>query len=316
MKRPAFLQVATLAIFVAGLAYLVWLGYGAVPLLFPPATPTPATAFSGAQALAMAQRQCDFGARPVGSPAGKQTGDWIIAQLKDLGWEVQTHEFDWNGVPVRNIIAKVGTGPIVMVGAHYDTRPVADNDPDPAARTQPIVGANDGASGVAVLLELARVLDRASLSNEVWLTFFDAEDMGRLPGWDWAVGSRQFAESLTTLPEQMILLDMIGDTNQRFPFEGNSNPQLRSQIWQLAAEMGYGDVFVPVQGQGIIDDHIAFIERGVPAVDIIDFDYPYWHTTSDTCDKLSPDSLERVGRVVKAWLEGSRPTLPASTTAQ
>lgn len=312
MKRPALMQVAALTVFVIALAYLAWLGYGALPLLFPPPTPTPPLVFSGAQAMAMAQRQCDFGARPAGSAAGKLTGDWIVSQLKDSGWEVQTQEFEQNGVPIRNIIAKAGSGPILMVGAHYDTRPLADNDPDPAARTQPIVGANDGASGVAVLLELARVLDKDRLGKEVWLAFFDAEDMGRLPGWDWGAGSRQFAQSLTTLPQQMVLLDMVGDTNQRFPFEGNSNPQLRAEIWQLAAQMGFGDVFVPVQGQAIIDDHIAFIERGVPAVDIIDFDYPYWHTTADTCDKLSPASLERVGKVVKAWLERAQPNLPAS----
>ncbi len=308
MRRPAVLQVAVMAIFVFALAYLVWLGYGALPLLLP--TPTPSPSFSGAQALALAQRQCEFGPRPSGTEANRQTGDWIIAQLKAAGWQVETQEITWNGVPLRNIVAKAGKGPAVLVAAHYDTRPVADQDPNPEAQTQPIVGGNDGASGVAVLLELARVLDRGRLTNEVWLAFFDGEDRGRLPGWDWGQGARLYVQSLKSLPAQMVLLDMVGDSNQRFPYEGNSNPQLRAQIWALAGRMGFGNVFVPVQGQALTDDHIPFIAAGVPAVDIIDFDYPYWHTTADTCDKLDPASLDRVGKVVQAWLAGAALAAP------
>lgn len=305
-------QVSTLLVFALALIYLGWLGYGALPQpptptpVPPTPTPQPPAVFDGNLALSLAQQQCEFGPRPTGSPAGRQTGDWIIDRLKASGWAVETHEFTWNGVPVRNIIAKGGQGPVLMISAHYDTRPVADRDPDPAQQNTPIVGANDGASGVAVLLELARVLDRALLQNEIWLTFFDAEDAGNLPGWEWGVGSTRLAGDLQTLPWAMILLDMIGDQNQRFPFEVNSDPALRQQLWNLAAELGYGEVFIPEPGLPIIDDHIGFIRRGVPSVDIIDFDYPYHHTTADTCDKLSVESLTRVGRLMEVYVEEAR----------
>ncbi len=302
--RPA--QVITLLIFVLALSYLGWVGYGALPQ--PTPTPTPAPVFSGAGALALAQAQCDFGPRPTGSPANRRTGDWIIAQLEAQGWRVETHEFLWNGTPVRNILAQSHPSAgddFILVGAHYDTRLIADQDPDPARRGEPILGGNDGASGVAVLLELARVLDKDRLPRPVWLAFFDAEDNGRIPGWDWIIGSTRLAETMEVLPAAMILVDMVGDADQRFLLEGNSDPELARTIWELAARLGYGDVFVPEPGPTVIDDHIGFIRRGVPSVDIIDFEYPYWHTTADTCDKLSAISLERVGRVLETYLERS-----------
>ncbi len=303
MKRNSinFVQAGVLLILVVALAYLGWLGYGALPE--PAPTPEPKLIFDGNSALALAETQCDFGPRPSGSATGWDTGDWIIAQLQEAGWQVETDEFVWNGVTARNIIARAGEGPPIMLGAHYDTRLIADKDPDPNLRNVPVLGGNDGASGVAVLLELARVLNTGDLTNEVWLTFFDAEDNGRIEGWDWAVGSTHLAENLQALPAAMILVDMVGDADQRFPYETNSDPLLREQIWGLADELGYGDVFVAEPGTAIIDDHLAFIAKGVPAVDIIDFDYPYWHTTSDTCEKLSADSLERVGRLLEVYLE-------------
>lgn len=307
--RPA--QVLTMFIFALGLVYLGWLGYGALPALLPTPTPTPVPQFEADRALALAQAQCDFGPRPSGSPTNRQTGDWIGEVLEAEGWTVETHEFLWNGTPVRNLIAKAGpddadAGPI-MVGAHYDTRLVADQDPDPNRRQEPVIGGNDGASGVAVLLELARVLDKEKLPSEVWLTFFDAEDNGDLPGWElWGIGSTRLAEDLAAaedLPAAMILLDMIGDEQQLIPFEGNSDPALSQAIFDLAAEMGFGESFPQIAGPAMIDDHIAFIQKGVPSVDLIDFDYPYWHTTADTCDKLNAASLERVGKLLVRVLE-------------
>lgn len=303
MRRLAMgpLQIGTLLVFIIALIYLGWLGYGTLPE--PTPTPVPALTFDGNRALALAQAQCDFGPRPTGSAASIATGDWIIEQLETQGWAVETHEFLWNEIPVRNIIATAGSGPAIIVGAHYDTRLFADQDPDPALRTAPILGGNDAASGAAVLLELAHVLDTDALQNEVQLAFFDAEDNGDIEGWQWAIGSTRLAEELVDLPAAMILLDMIGDTEQRLPFEINSDPALSQQLWALAADLGYGDVFVPEPGYTLIDDHLGFIDRGIPAVDIIDFDYPHWHTTADTCDKLSPESLGRVGHVLEVYLE-------------
>lgn len=259
-------------------------------------------AFDGGCAIQHVEAQMAFGPRPTGSQASLLVGDYIIAQLQIAGWEATTQSFVYQGVEGRNIIGRQGEGdPIRIIAAHYDTRRQADRDPE--TPDQPVPGANDGASGVAVLLELAFVLDWDTISGEVWLVFFDAEDNGRLDDWDWIVGSRHFADQLTVTPQYLILVDMVGDADQQLYYEGNSEPALREQIWALAAELGYSDYFIPTQRHALIDDHIPFVERGIPAVDIIDFDYPYWHTTADTIDKLDPASLERVGSTLEIFIE-------------
>jgi Zn-dependent M28 family amino/carboxypeptidase len=145
--------------------------------------------------------------------------------------------------------------------------------------------------------------------HQVWLTFFDAEDDGDLGGWDWIVGSRQFAQFVNRQRaagidfQAMALVDMVADSDQQFYWEGNSDPPLREKIWATAAELGYGQEFIPSVKYTMIDDHIPFRDLGIPSVDIIDFDYPYWHTTQDTLDKISADSLERIGRTLEVWLE-------------
>ncbi len=269
----------------------------------PTATPV-ALRFDGERAYEQVLAQEAFGPRPTGSQAGWATGDYIIEQLEALGWTVETQEFVFQGVRGRNVIGKAGQGPVVIVGAHYDTRPVADQDPDPANRQQPILGANDGGSGVAVLLELARVLDRGALDRQVWLTFFDAEDRGRLDGWPFSVGAREMAQNLVVRPQAVVVVDMIGDADQQIYYERNSDPELSAELWAIAADLGYGDYVIPQPKYAIIDDHLPFVEQGIPAVDMIDFDYPYWHTLADTADKVSPTSLERVGRTLEVWLEG------------
>ena len=266
-----------------------------------------ASRFDGTRAYQFVLEQLAFGPRPVGSAAGWKTGDYIIQQLESFGWEVTTQEFIYKGVKGRNIIGKGGSGPVLILGAHYDTRPVADQDPDPAKRTEPILGANDGASGVAVLLELARVLDRAALKREVWMTFFDAEDRGQLDGWPFSVGAMEMARWLPLRPEAMVLVDMVGDADQQIYYEHNSHPELAATIWEVAKSLGYEAYFIPQYKYAIIDDHLPFAQRGIPAVDIIDFDYPYWHTVQDTADKVSAASLERVGHTLQVWLE----SLPA-----
>lgn len=258
--------------------------------------------FDGERAFEHVVAQCDLGPRPIGSAAGWATGDYIIAELEELGWTVTSQEFTYRGVKGRNIAGQQGSGPIVILGAHYDTRPYADYDP--VDKNQPILGANDGASGVAVLLELARSLDERKIQKEVWLVFFDAEDRGNLDGWPFSVGAEFFAEALEETPEYVIVVDMIGDMDQSLFFERNSDPTLQEQIWTIAADLGYREYFVPEYKWSIMDDHVPFVKRGVKAVDVIDFDYPYWHTTQDTPDKVSPESLQRVGRVLEELLEG------------
>jgi glutaminyl-peptide cyclotransferase len=291
------------------------------PIVTPRATaippPTPTTVitaavtttdlkFDGGRAYQFVLDQVAIGPRPTGSEAGWKTGDYIIEQLKTLGWKVSTQEFVFKGVRGRNIIGKGGAGPIIILGAHYDTRPAAEKDPDPTQWGEPILGANDGASGVAVLLELARVLPRDSLKRQVWLTFFDAEDRGRLDDWPFSVGAMDLARRLTLRPEAVVVVDMIGDMDQHIYYEGFSHPELSAEIWDVAERLGYRDHFIPEIKHNIIDDHLPFVELGIPATDIIDFDYPYWHTIADTADKVSPDSLERVGRTLQVWVEEKR----------
>ncbi|MFQ6014528.1 MAG: M28 family peptidase [Anaerolineae bacterium] len=260
--------------------------------------------FQGARAYEHALTQCTLGPRPTGSEAARATAAYIIASLQESGWEVETQQFGYRGVTVRNIIASAGQGELIILGAHYDTRPRADRDPHDPSR--PVPGGNDGASGVAVLLELAQVLDPQRLSNQVWLAFFDAEDRGGLDGWPFSVGSSYLAENLSRQPVAVIVVDMVGDADQQLYMERSSSPELLQEVWSTAARLGYGDYFIPRYKWSLVDDHTPFLQRGHTALDIIDFDYPYWHTAADTCDKISAESLERVGRVLEAWLLQSK----------
>jgi Zn-dependent M28 family amino/carboxypeptidase len=156
-----------------------------------------------------------------------------------------------------------------------------------------------------VLLELARTLPRDSVP--IWLVFFDAEDNGDIPGWDWLLGSKAFVATMEVRPKAMILVDMVGDQDLSIPMEANSDPALRASIWSTAARLGYGDVFVARTKYSIEDDHLPFIEAGIPSVDIIDLDYRYWHTTSDLPEHVSARSLQVVGDVLSSWIEAQAP---------
>ncbi len=276
----------------------------------------PSSRFDAARAFAHVSAQMNLGARPTGSAAHRAAGDYILAQLRAANAQTETDEFVFRGVPIRNLVGKItkGRGAVILLGAHYDTRARADQDKsNPNA---PVPGANDGASGVAVLLELARALDAAKLRNEVWFVFFDAEDNGALDScallpppcdatpWPWSVGAEHFAAHLRVTPAAVVIVDMIGDAEQNIYFEQNSDAELQRQLWAIAARLGYDKQFIAEPKWSMEDDHTPFLRRGIRAVDLIDFDYPYWHTTQDTLDKISGASLERVGRVVQAWLEG------------
>lgn len=259
--------------------------------------------FNAARAYEDVRAQMQWVPRDTGTPGWKQTGDYIVAQLRSAGWQVREQRFTYRGQEVRNITGARGQGPTIILGAHYDARRFADYDPDPQKRQQPVPAANDGASGVAVLLELARALRAEDLKHEVQLAFFDAEDNGEIDGWEWGVGSRYMAEHLAKPPAAVVVLDMIGDADLRIPYEMNSTPGLRESIWKVASALGFAQ-FVAEPGYSMIDDHTAFLEQGYPAVDVIDFDYPPWHTTADTLDKVSSASLEAIGMTVEAWLRG------------
>jgi Zn-dependent M28 family amino/carboxypeptidase len=277
---------------------LILLGVGLVLFFQPSAAPI----FDGQNALAYVSYQLELGPRVSGSVAHQRAVSWMVETLQASGWQVEIQETQSMGHPVRNIVAKRGSGqPWIILGAHYDSRILADQDTDPEKQQEPVPGANDGASGVAVLLELARVFPR-NLDKQVWLVFFDAEDNGRIPEWDWILGSRAFAESLTAYPDSVVVIDMIGDANLQIYLEANSDEGLRQQIWKQAAELGYSDVFINQVQHSMLDDHTPFLELGIPALDIIDFDYPYWHTSQDTLDKLSAESLKAVGDTLLSWV--------------
>jgi glutaminyl-peptide cyclotransferase len=274
------------------------------PTPVPAATPTvgPKT-FDGKQAWQDVNYQVNLGPRIPGTQAHQQIIDWMVAELKKAGWAAELQNGTALGHAFQNVVAKRGTGePWLILGAHYDTRMFADQDPDPAKRTQPVPGANDGASGVSVLLELARILPE-NLKSQVWLVFFDVEDQGDIPGWDWILGSTFFANSLTSSPDAVVVIDMIGDANLDIYKERNSSPALVESIWNDAAKAGYSRQFIPQLKFSMLDDHTPFLQRGYQAADLIDFNYPAWHTTADTPDKVSPESLKAVGDTLLLWIE-------------
>lgn len=292
MKQPKRCRIVILAAIL-----LIAIGIVIVFRLFQPE----AVQFNAARAMQDAAAQLAFGPRIPGSEAHRQTVNYIQEQLQAAGWSVEIQQAEVMGHPIQNIIARRGTGsPWYILGSHYDSRMFADHDADPANHTQPVSGANDGAATTAILLELARVLP-ADLQKQVWLVFFDAEDQGSIPGWDWILGSRYFAENLEGQPDGVIVVDMVGDADLQIYYEKNSTPALTHSIWETAAQAGFSQ-FIPSAKFNMLDDHIPFLQRGFPAVDLIDFDYPYWHTTQDTLDKLSEESLYAVGETLRLWL--------------
>ncbi len=264
--------------------------------------PAPAS-FDSSRAYADVQTQVDFGPRIPGTEGHDQARKWIQSELESAGWIVEVQETERMGHPIFNIVAKRNDEPPqIILGAHYDTRKIADHDPKPTNLNKPVPGANDGASGVAVLLELARSLPEDTVP--VWLVFFDTEDNGRIEGWDWILGSRAFVEENALRTEAVVVVDMIGDADLNIYLERNSNVAIRTEIWSTAAGLGYGDKFINEEKYSMLDDHTPFLEAGIPAVDIIDFDYPYWHTTQDTPDKVSAESLGVIGNTLLNWIVG------------
>ena len=267
--------------------------------------------FNAARAFTDLVKQCKFGPRNPGSQAHKSCLEYLASSLHETADEVELQRFTESlpGSPQKtvhltNVIARFGKQPRrIMFCAHWDTRPRADEDPDPSNRNIPVPGANDGASGVAVLLELARILANNPATTGVDIVLFDAEDAGLEGQWEtWCLGSSYFAKSglLTPYHGYAILLDLVGDSDLSLPIEYYSNlyaPVYVKKIWGRAAELGLV-AFKETDGPAVIDDHLNLLKAGIPAVDIIDFNYPYWHTLEDTPDKCSPESLGTVGKLL------------------
>ena len=276
--------------------------------------------FNSERAFSFLEQQCAFGPRNPGSPGYYQCQTFLIEQLKATADTVLLQTFRFTNPLsgeehiMTNLIGRYNpqAEKHVLLGAHWDTRPWADRDPDPARRMEPILGANDGASGVAVLLELAQLMQERKPTLGVDLVFFDGEDMG-LSGdpRSFARGSLAFARDLPIpRPDEAIIVDMIGDADLSIPVERNSleqNPGLVRELWGLARELGL-TAFENRAGVAIFDDHIPLWEEaGIPAVDLIDFFYPnrymnFWHTHQDLPRNCSPASLGQVGTLLTYYI--------------
>lgn len=256
------------------------------------------------------EKQCEFGPRVPGTESHLQCRDYLVETLKKYTPHVSEQAFretiePGNSAVCYNIIANFHPSETrrILLCAHWDTRPWADRDPDPANHKKPVLGASDGASGVAILLEIARIINIVQPNYGVDIVFFDAEDFGTYGNNNsWALGSKRFAQSLVKNyhPEIGILLDLVGDADQQLYMEQNSYKYARhivNHVWNIADEMGI-ETFIPEVMYDVYDDHLNLLEAGIPCIDIIDFDYEYWHTVEDTPDKCSPQSLGNVGKVV------------------
>ncbi len=306
-------------------------GNGIVPVELPE--------FNADRAFADIEHQCDFGPRMPGSAGHQAQLAWMISTLTPLADTVIQQPFSVStpfGGPYdfTNLIAVFSPeapGTITLIGAHWDTRPVADQDPDPDRRDEPVPGANDGGSGVAILLELARIFSQQPPPSPVYLAFFDAEDSGKrgseLPYIGFCMGSNYMAHNWPAQiaqPDRVIVLDLVGgqvqpepagavrivqSSNEYFnlriePYSQSAAPQLVDHIWDIAEFLEHSAFERSSQGY-IIDDHLPFINTlGVPAVDIIDFAPPVWHTVSDTPEHCDPDALEQVGETMLGLVYG------------
>lgn len=277
--------------------------------------------FSADSAYSYIKRQVDFGPRVPNTPEHDACGRWLVAELRRHGAEVTEQKtvvqaFDGNMLSTTNIIGQFNPGAKkrTLLLAHWDTRPWADKDPDPAKRKRAIDGANDGASGVGVLLEIARVLGLHGTDKGIDILFVDAEDWGSEDKEDsWALGAQYFVTHPFKggyYPDEAILLDMVGGEGATFCreyFSEQSAPHLAAKIWAIAKASGFGEYFPDKLGSAVTDDHVQFINAGVPAIDIIDYRegsgfHPSWHTTGDNMQVIDRKTLNAVGQTVLNYL--------------
>ena len=275
------------------------------------------TAFSGARAMEYVRTQLDFGPRVPGTEPHRRTGDWIVAQMRLRADTVIVQSFSHvsssgDTIPMRNILARIKPGETqrVLYVAHWDTRPISDRASNPADRATPVPGANDGASGVALLMAVADVLKNTPPTWGVDLLFVDGEDYGDFTaGRDVLIGAKYFAQHLPApdyRPLFGIVWDMIGDANLGIYQEGHSvrrAPEIVSRVWQTAADLGYTGYFVPRVGESITDDHVPLLDAGLRVIDVIDIEFTAHHTPFDTIDKVSERSLQIVGDVAVKLLQ-------------
>lgn len=282
--------------------------------------------FNADSAYIYLQEQCNFGPRTMNSTAHDKCEKWIIQKFEQYGCKVTTQKATLNGydgTPLRstNIMASYNPEATtrIMFCAHWDCRPWADNDPDSTNWHKPIIAANDAASGVGVMIELARILKGSGLELGVDFICFDAEDYGTPqwfegedPGDTWALGAQYFANNLPEgyAPRYGILLDMVGGVGAKFYREGMSMqyaPAIVKKVWNAARQVGYGSYFPKADGGMITDDHIPVNQTAnIPCIDVIPY-YPdcaqssfgpTWHTIADNMDNIDKNTLKAVGQTM------------------
>lgn len=273
--------------------------------------------FDGERALGYVREQLAFGPRVPGTAAHREAGDWLVRQMEARADTVLVQEWEHvtaagERLPMRNVFARFRPAEEarVLYVAHWDSRPRSESARDSAQRGRPVPGANDGASGTAMLIALADLLRATPPAMGVDLLFVDGEDYGTFgpPDVDVLIGARHFATHLPVeryAPLFGVLWDMVGDRDLRFEQEAHSlreAPEVVARVWETARALGYGDTFVPVQGLAITDDHLPLLEAGLRVIDVIDLEYPWHHTPEDTIDKVSAASLKVVGDVAWALL--------------
>jgi glutaminyl-peptide cyclotransferase len=297
---------------------VVFFGYLALGLL--PSDPVDET-FAGSRALDDVGRQMAFGTRSTGTQGSADMSRWLVQQLTGLGWDVVIQEYSIGGALTgRNLIAvrspeggSTSAAPVGLLVTHYDTRMAADGEADPANQQRPAPGANNGASGTAVLLELARTLNMGATGHTVCLAFFDGDANEGLPGWEGRLGSAHLARTLAqdtprcNEPRFVVALDMVGSESATYRIDPASDAMLSDVLWRRAAETGYGDSFLPEAGPDTLNAHTPFAAQGIPTALIADLEYPAARTLADTVSRLNEGALQRVGRTLELWLESGAP---------
>jgi glutaminyl-peptide cyclotransferase len=276
--------------------------------------PPPAREFDGKQALVYVVTQVAFGPRVPGQPGHAAMARWLdsMARARADSVTLQTwwhHTATGDSIAMTNVLAQFNTKATqrVLYLAHWDTRPRAENDRDPKNRNTPIPGADDGGSGVAILLGVADALKKLPPDVGVDLLFVDGEDYGTFgpPRVDVLIGASYYAAHpiVPGRPLFAVLWDMVGHANLKLPVETNSQiaaADVVDKVWGTAESLGYGHIFTRPLAGTITDDHMPLIDAGIRAIDVIDITYPYWHTTQDAPDKESAQSLETVGNTAVA----------------
>ncbi len=327
MNRSFLMYCAGIAFFLA-----FSLGPGSYPRGFsaetrPSKTVSDRPRFDAEYAMQLIREQLGFGSRSLARPGHEAAKAFLEEKLRESSDGVVRQPFRWQGYDLTNFIAWIcrqpppppeknerlakggspcsGGRPPVLLSTHWDTHPYATRDQDRSRRRLPVPGANDGGSGTAVLLALGRGMMKARPPRDVIIVLFDGEDYGI--GDEWIIGSRHFARNLPEpRPAFGINLDMVGDRDLNIHVEGDSKrraPRIVQKILEAAQRVGARS-FHPDVKHHLLDDHVPLNDAGVPTANVIDFDYPHWHTSRDTLDKVSPRSLKEVARVVIEVLYG------------